>query len=305
MRPVVGLVILGVLLGRVDSARAQPSEGERLFKEGVTLLEQAEQSKDPATYAEACDRFARSYASEERLNPLLHLARCEQGRGKLRTALKAWRAAAELAKRESDAPAQVMAEEAAKSVEAMLPSLIVRLPDSARSAVLEIDGEPAREGQPFAVDPGTHKVRATLGEWTEAKDVVVERGRTEIKLLEGTPPVKPVAPPRVAPPKVDGVDYALPGWVFLGVAGAAWIGTIATSAAYVGNCDEPFGCTENDFGGGLAEANLALWIGAPILTGVGVTLLIVEATDEDTASGERSTVAIQALPGGLAVRGSF
>lgn len=267
--PWVVVLALGIL--SPASATAEPSKGEVLFKEGLVLLEDAERTKDRSLFDQACDRFARSFAEEELLNPLIHLARCEEGRGQLRAALKGWRAAASLAKAQSDAPAQVLAENAAKTIEGKLPKVLVRVPPPARAATLDVDGEAVTESQPFAVDPGPHKVRARLGDRIEEKDVVVQEGTVEVALLASEP--KPINSP-------SGVDLAIPGWVFLGVAGAAWIGTAATSAVYVTRCDAPFECPENAFGGGLAEANLALWIAAPVLTAVGATLLIVDATSE-------------------------
>ncbi len=300
-------LLAGVASGLLEPTpvSAQPSQGEVLFKEGLTLLESAERTKDRALFDQACDRFARSFAAEELLNPLIHLARCEEGRGQLRAALKAWRAAASLAKVQSDAPGQLLAETAAKDLDAKLPKLVVRLPARAQGAAVDVDGEVITAGEPFIVDPGDHRVRAKLGNEVEEKNVTATQGVLEVELLSAAP-----KPPGLVAPS-SGADLALPGWILLGVGGAAWVATIATSAVYMTRCEAPFECPENAFGGGFAEANLALWVAAPLLSGVGATLLIVDATSGDEASVAPPGPSVGALgwldgtSAGVRVFGSF
>lgn len=294
LRPVRPLLAALILFTSTVSlqARADESEGERLFKEGVTLLETAERTKDPAAFDQACDRFARSYAAEQLLNPLLNLARCEEGRGHLGAAHRTWIGAADLAAKQGDASAQVLAQNAAKSIADKLPKLVVQVPERARAAELSIDGNLVLVGEATPVDPGPHKVRARLASEVDEKEVRVEQGQVVVDLFAA----KAVGEgPKPTPSKGGGSGLAIPGWVLLGVGGATWIGTVATSALYMSNCDEPFTCPENAFGGGgLAEANLALWIAAPVISGVGATLLIVDAASGSSDDGAPPAVTVGA-----------
>ncbi len=71
-------------------------------------------------------------------------------------------------------------------------------------------------------------------------------------------------------------------------------------------------CTNNGYsatgGNGLAEANLVLWFAAPIISGVGAALLIVDAT-ADAGQPPPTTVGLRAWPtpdgGRVGVFGSF
>ena len=282
------LMFVSIISSLVSESRAHAQEapetdGERLFKEGLALLETAQQTKDRALFDQACDRFERSFAAEKLISPLLNLARCEEGRGRLRAAWKTWQAAADLAREQGESTAQILAQGGAASVAEKLPKLLVRLGERGGSATIEIDGERANPGEAFPVDPGAHKVRATIGGLVEEKEVLAERGVVEVELLGKEKVVEPGPAPAPTPsPPDEGVNLAIPGWTLVGVGGAAWIGVAVTSALWFDDC-EGFTCDEAP-SGGLSISNVVLWFAAPIITGIGATLLIVEATGEDSAA---------------------
>lgn len=289
-------------------AQAAPSEGERLFIEGMDLMERAEEAGEPALLEQACARFQASYDAEKVVTPLLNLARCEERRGRMRRALLVWRQAADLARIGGDSATQELAQGAAKAIEEKLPRLLVH---ASRQAVIEIDGERVNVEEFVVVDPGSHRVRAIDGARIEEKDVEVRQGVVEVTLLAPAVGVRPGEkdPKQPAPPPERGPDLTIPGWVLIGVGGAAWIATVATSAVYMTRCDEPLECPENGFGDGLPEANLALWIAAPVITAVGATLLIVDAAGQDEGRPPQHTVGVNAwatpLGVGLGLSGSF
>lgn len=290
-------------------AFAQEDEGERLFKEGLELLEKAQQTKDKALFDQACDRFEKSYAAEKLLSPLLNLARCEEGRGRLRVAWKTWQAAADLARAQGESTAQILAQGGAASLAEKLPKIVVRLGERGRGATIEIDGETANPNEPFPVDPGAHKVKAKLGDVVEEKDVQTDRGVTEVELLgkavEGPAPGPGPTPP--TQPASEGSGLAVPGWTLVGIGGAAWIGVAVTSALWFGDCDGGFTCAEPS--DALSYSNVVLWFAAPIITGIGATLLIVDATSEDDTAPPNATVGLRAWSTGdggrVGVFGSF
>jgi hypothetical protein len=271
-------VLLALVMALPVLAQEAETEGERLFKLGRELMTRATETNNPTLLAEACDNFAKSYEAERVMSPLLNLARCEEARGRLRVAMKTWQQAADRARAEGDSTTLLLAQGAASSIGERLPKIVLRVPEAAGAAVLEIDGESAPRGVPFAVDPGEHKVTATLGTRVDEQTVTTKEGMVEVKLLaeaEAAP-----RPLQSDPLQSDAPDLATPGWVLLGISGAAWIAAATTSGVYLSRCDEPLDCVPNQYGqGGLAEANLALWIAAPLLSGVGATLLLVSAVN--------------------------
>lgn len=308
MRPIhFAPVLLLATLAVTQSVHAQESEGERLFKEGLELLDQAQKTKDTALFDQACERFEKSFAAERVLSPLLNLARCEEGRGRLRAAWKTWQAAADLARTQGETTAQILAQGGAASLAEKLPKILVRLGESGRGATIDIDGEAVNPGEPFIVDPGKHQVRAVLGELVDAKEVQADRGVVEIALLDKKLGIGPAPTP--TPPADSGVDLAIPGWTLVGVGGAAWVGVAVTTGLWFDRCGE-LPCPSDEGGAnGIDYANLAFWIAAPIVTGIGVTLLIVDATNDDPAAAPAPAVGLRAWStpdGGRAgVFGSF
>lgn len=307
MRPVhLAPLLLAATLGVTQSVQAQESEGERLFKEGLQLLEQAQKTKDSALFDQACERFEKSFAAEKVLSPLLNLARCEEGRGRLRAAWKTWQAAADLARTQGETTAQILAQGGAASLAEKLPKILVRLGEPGRGAKIDIDGEAVNPGEPFIVDPGKHQVRAALGELVDAKEVEADRGVVEISLFEKKLDVTGPAPTPTNPPS-DGVDLAIPGWTLVGVGGAAWVGVAVTTGLWFDRCGE-LPCPSTKGGAdGIDYANLAFWIAAPIVTGIGVTLLIVDATNDDTTPAPTVGLRAWSTPDGgrAGVFGSF
>ena len=280
------------------SAQAQEREGKRLFKRGQQLMEKAKQTNDPQLLAQACESFTKSYEAEQALSPLVNLARCEEARGRQRAAMKAWQQVADRARADGDSSTLLLAQGAATSIQQKLPVVVLRLPKEAESARLELDGELVRRDEPLAVDPGEHTVRATLGAKVEERVITTTEEVLDVRLFV-------VAEPAKAPITQSQPALATAGWVLLGFGGASWIATAATSAVYLSRCDSPFDCVDNRFAqDGLAEANIAMWVAAPVLTAVGASLLIVAATGTNEAEESAGTPSV-ALDLGASLSGGF
>ena len=297
---------------------AQASDGERLFKEGLELLDKAKASGDQKLYAEACSKFEQSFAAEKSLSPLLNLARCEEARGRLRVALKTWQSAADLARSQGDSTAQILAQGGASSVAEKLPKIVVQPSARANGAILTIDGEAADPGAPFAVDVGKHVVVGVLGTEREEKEVTVERGVVTVELFAGAaqttdPKLGPGPGPTPTPTNND-TDWALPAWITFGIGVAAWGGVAATSVVWLNECDtcldttNPARAPAPDDGIGISNA--ILWVAAGVATGLSVTFFVLEATDDDgVASAQPAKAALtffsNGTNSGLRVLGQF
>jgi len=109
--------------------------------------------------AEACPLYEASYRADPQLGALLNLANCHELIGRTATAWVELRDATELASRRGDA----RVEYTKKRLAAIEPRLIrIRIVAPA-GVVIERNGTDvtALSGQALAVDPGTHRVRAT------------------------------------------------------------------------------------------------------------------------------------------------
>jgi hypothetical protein len=269
----------------------QPSEAERLFKEGFELLEKGEASRDDAVLAQACERFEQSYALEKSLSPLVNLARCEEARSRFRPALLRWREAADLALREGDASLQILAQGRAAAMAEKLPKIRVSVAPRARAAKLTIDGEEVPPGDNIPVSPGKHLVVAELGSERDSREVEVDRGVLEVALF-AEPSVVEIPPgPTPGQPQTDGTNWAIPAWISLGVGGAGLVTGIVTSGVWEGKCG---GETRNGFQcgdpldpesvGGIVAANLAGYILAGVGGGLSVVFFVLDANADDDAT---------------------
>jgi len=140
---------------------------------------------------------------------------------------------------------------------------------------------------------------------TERKEVDTVSGDAIEVLLLG---------PAATGSKGGAMDWSLPGWLSLGVGGAGAIVFAATGIVVLGQCDaeigdESFVCvddegTPTDAPTGLLAANVVGLVVGVAGVGLGVTFLIVEATDDD---GPSATVTAFGVPGGagLGVRGAW
>jgi len=182
---------LGVLLVLASAtAVAQPTPetpGGKLFEEGRELAKQGK-------YAEACDKFEKSYALDAGVGTELNLADCQEHLGHV---AMAWRMFDEAAQRLAAEPVrQKFARDRADALVGKLGTAVVKLADP---SVAGISVTIARRGvKPAAeiserVDPGTVDVAVTVpGKPTIEQTQSVAAGGTIIFDLSDTKPPPPV-----------------------------------------------------------------------------------------------------------------
>lgn len=154
-------LLCAVLLLQGGQASAEESAAARLFHEGRALLVKGR-------FAEACSRLEESQRLEPRLGTKLNLAFCQERRGKLATAWRAFQEASESARAEGDVAREAFANGRMAALAPRLPSLKVLAAADADQLTLLLDGAPLAPGSwnaELPVDPGEHTlVAAAIGE---------------------------------------------------------------------------------------------------------------------------------------------
>ena len=154
--------MFGALLLGVSAASAQPtptsSEADRLFEEGRELAKAGQ-------YAEACDRFTRSFELEHTVGTELNLGDCHEKLGHLRQAWQLFNDAADESGRTADTKRTKFAHDRADALAAKLTTVILKVAQPAAVGLtITIAG---RTEQPAAevrdrVDPGSIEVVASV-----------------------------------------------------------------------------------------------------------------------------------------------
>jgi len=145
--------LIVLMLGVASAAHAQePTEGGRLFEEGRVFAKQG-------NWAEACDRFTRSYATDPAAGTELNLGDCHEHLGHLAEAWRRFDAAVakfEIAKDDR-------AKFARERRDALVPKLgivMIRLADPSVHVTIAGRDEISAPEMSVHVDPGTIEVRA-------------------------------------------------------------------------------------------------------------------------------------------------
>jgi hypothetical protein len=161
------VVVLAVVLGLAGwqaTAFAQEPGDAKLAAEA--LFEQGRQLMQAGKYAEACEKFAASNATDESVGALLNLGDCLTRVGRTASAWGAFRQAAALAQRQRDRKRAGIAEKHARALEQKLSYLIVEIAaaDQPAGLVIERDGNQVPEAlwnQRIPVDPGSYTISAS------------------------------------------------------------------------------------------------------------------------------------------------
>lgn len=160
------VAVLAVVLGLGSwqaAAVAQEAGDAKLAAEA--LFEQGRQLMQAGEYAEACEKFAASNATDESVGALLNLGECQTRVGRTASAWGSFRQAAALAQRQRDRKRAALAEKHAKTLEKQLSYLLVAIAAGDRSPGLVIarDGSEVPEAlwnQRIPVDPGSYTITA-------------------------------------------------------------------------------------------------------------------------------------------------
>lgn len=336
---VVGaLVGAGLLVSMTREARAGDPAADAFFQEGKRLYAEG-------FIPEACAKFEESYRLDPLLGALLNLANCREKEGKLATAWSRWGEAVEIAQRSKDSR-EGFATEHRKALEPRLPKLTIEVRGDLAGAGLELLRDGAVVGAGAAgvavpIDPGEHVLEVARGDdvlfrqaftavegrgETVTVDVAAVAAATPIGRRAGAPPAKTVkaasepasatSAQLVAGFSVGGVGIAA------GIAGFV-MGGLALERKNFADQEENCNGSKQCAPAGLdaiadaetyAHVSTGLLVGAGVLFGTGLVLVLTAPSDaegaalEDRASSEPAlAVSMMVLPGAAALelRGVF
>ncbi len=179
--PIPWLVVASLVLAPLP-ALAQPSAAE--LAAARDLFEDGLKREEKGDFEGALANFRRVAAVKTTPAVRFHVALCLEKTGHLVDALNEFERALSDVNGDTSAPSATIAKNAGNHVtdlRARIPRLLVRMPDGAEGAVVEIDGTtivPSLLGIALPYDPGTHVVtaRAEGKHPFEQKVELVERG---------------------------------------------------------------------------------------------------------------------------------
>jgi hypothetical protein len=188
-------VVVAVLVcARV--AAADPTPAEAAFDRGRELLKQGKLD-------DACAAFHDSLELDFQYGTLYNLAGCEEKRGKL---VAAWKAYRRLQSEDKNQGRSTHAGELAAQLEKRLPKLSIDLAPVPAGVTISIDNERAELGAPIPVEAGSHAIAVAAPGYhpwritvTATEGVVT---KVQPALVVDTAPAPPT-PPASPPPKLD------------------------------------------------------------------------------------------------------
>jgi hypothetical protein len=143
VRSVVIVVVLGLLAGRAAATPADDS-----FERGRVLMAEGK-------IAEACAAFEDSLKLDFQLGTLFNLAGCNAQRGKLATALAAYR---RIQNEDKNSQRADRSRELADQLAPRVPTLAISLANPHPATEVILDGATVDPSKPVPVDLGTHEI---------------------------------------------------------------------------------------------------------------------------------------------------
>lgn len=286
----LGCALAIAVVVQTSPAIAAPTEADRLFDEGIALL-------DAGKFDEACTKLEASQRAEAAAGTLLALGDCLAKAGKTASALKTFREAGEFARRVGDAPRVRAADSRAELLVPVVPSLKIEV-TAEPPVTVRRDGnviEPSQWGVAVPLDPASYALDASSpGRVTWSKQVDLRgAGTTTI-----TVPKLALAPAPAAqrPPAVDeGTGWSMRrkaalatgavGVIALGIGGVFGVKASSTWSDAKAACrgDGDVTCpTSRDTelarsAGAQADVATAFVIGGVVALGAAVVLWLTDA----------------------------
>ena len=198
-RAAVTAMLTGSLLFAPSAFAADPSGRADI---AASLFWQGRRAAEAQDLPTACDRFARSLALERLPGTLLNLASCEEGLGRVASALRHYEEA-ESRLRPDDRRRAVVADRA-QSLGPRVPRLTLTLaPGSPHGTRVRLEGAPRGQDvfkTDLPLDPGVHRLHVTApGRALRVIEVTLVAGETRSIAVE---PGAALSPSPVAPPPV-------------------------------------------------------------------------------------------------------
>lgn len=326
--PLLALTLLWASPSRAeDEDAAALQQGKALYDEATPLL-------DAKKFAEACPKLREA----TRLVPIavgarLALGECEEGLGRLASALAAYRKAQALAAGAGQPDREKAAQAHAAAIESKVGSIALAIrPEDALLDRFEVllDGrrlDAAERGAPILVDAGKHTIAASAQSGArfeatvEAKDgertsVTVRLaapsapGPTAAASATGTASANPGTPAPSSPLRTVGLAFGIAGVAALGVGGG--LGGLALSKndeSFAKGCEKGGQCTSEGAAArraayDAATVSTALFIGGGALLAAGAGLFLF-APRTASPSPSRTEVSLGLGPSGVVLQGRF
>lgn len=292
--PLLGLALVVALPGA--ALAAPPTEGEKLFREGRSAM----QDKD---YETACARFAESQKKEPAPGTSLNLGECEERRNHLIAAREAFVSAAA---NFLTADKKGYATGRAEALDKRIPRIVVRVAGAPKGTIVRAGERVVEQGAEQRLDPGdvAFSIEAPA---TRTKRMTVtlkeSNALTEVELgpLDIDGPVVPKPrPDAVTAPKPQAGTEANPlrtvGWVLVGVGaaslvvgGVTGIMTLDRASTVKDHCDGDLACDSEGTDAASSGKTLSLVSTITVIAGVvglgaGGALLLTTSPAKKTAT---------------------
>jgi tetratricopeptide (TPR) repeat protein len=306
---------------RAETTASQRAAAEALFQQAVELLDQKR-------YAEACEKLAGSQDLDPALGTMLYLADCYEHSGRTASAWALFHEAADTAQRTGQADRQRIALERAKSLEARLSKLQLKVSAERRVQGLEllVNGTAvpsASWNSALPVDPGPTRLEARApGKRTWNGSITIVQGPAsqsmEVpRLLDAPrPPPRPVD--QAAYSHDEGSAQRLVGYVMtaagvvaLGAGGYFGYRAYSLNKKSKAECraDDPNACTTEGVdlrddaktAGALSTVGT---VGGALLSVAGIALVATAPGSSSTREQTRSAAA-PGLGLGFSLRGEW
>jgi hypothetical protein len=278
-------VLLLLALPMPAAHAAPPTDGERLFREGRTAM----QDKD---YDTACARFAESQKKEPAPGTALNLGECEERRSHFIAARDAFTVAAASF---GTADKKGYASGRAEALDKRIPKVVVRVSGAPKGAVVRAGDRIVEVGAEVRLDPGevvftveapasrTKRVTVTVKESHTLAEI--ELGPLDVDgLVTPRPKPDPVVAPQPEPSNGSGMRTL--GWTLAGVGlaslivgGITGIMTLDRASTVGDHCDadlacDPEGKSAASSGQTLGLVSTITVIGGVVALGAGGVLLL-------------------------------
>jgi hypothetical protein len=308
----IALIGVGIAIAASAHAQPTPSRADQLFDEGRALMAKLD-------YADACPKLEESQRLDPGLGTLLNIGLCDEGLGKLATALAVWREADAQAKASGEAKRQATAEEHIAALEPRVPTVTVEVASPVPGQQIAIGGRPLDTkawGQSQLVDPGEVAITATAPDRTPFATTITvkERDRAVVTVPELAATSLGAEPAPAHPRRT--IAYGLAGGGVLATGVGVVLGLTARSsynrAFSDGHCDRAtLAC--DDTGQAATDSarkrgTIATVIGAVGLAAVaaGVVVYVTEPTAEHpSATGTAIAPTFSPDGAGVAITGTF
>jgi len=301
---IVAAAALAPSAARAQAPAAAPARDAATVERADAAFEEGRELFDQGRFKEACEKFELSMQLDPSPGTLLNLGNCYEPQGDLVRALGIFEQAFADAQRSTDPRRKELWTDAARERIAALsrrvPQLSVR--NEPPDAEVALDGNAVeRASGALRVNPGHHRLEVRAPgkrPYTHEFDIAAgQRLAINVPALEvetGPAPPPPVAAPNEPEPTYEKSTDTYGPWPYvLGGTGAALLGTslitglMANSKA--GKLDRecpddtcpPSLKSTQDSAKSLALATDVLWISGLIVAGAGVTLFVLDASDDE------------------------